>query len=88
MKIVALLALVAALAGCGVEPEATEQTSNPAVSVEKLFEKDGYTVHRFRDGSHWVYYVTPVGQAYTEYSRSCGKNCTKTERVSAQTVAP
>ena len=88
MKRFLLLALLAVLSGCSADPEATEQTSNPDVSVGKLFEKDGYTVYRFSDAGRWVYYVVPAGQAHSSYSTSCGKSCTKTVRVSTQTVTP
>jgi hypothetical protein len=69
------------LAGCGEKKPAAEtsQTNNAAIQVDTLFKKDGCTVYRFEDGGRPRYFVRcDNGQTRTEWTESCGKNCTRT----------
>jgi hypothetical protein len=72
------------LAGCmEIKPAAeTSQTNNAAIQVDTLFTKDGCTVYRFEDGGRNRYFVRcDNGQTRTEWTESCGKNCTRTAEI-------
>lgn len=88
-RAVALSALLGALllTACDKDPVSTGPTNNPNVQVDLLFEKDGYSVYRFSDSGHNIYYVTPVGQVHTAWTQSCGKNCNREKRADSYTGA-
>jgi hypothetical protein len=68
------------LAGCMESKPAAEtsQTNNAAIQVDTLFTKDGCTVYRFEDAGRSRYFVRcESGQTRTEWTESCGKNCTR-----------
>lgn len=71
---------------CAKDPVDTVQTNNQGVSVDILFEKDGYRVHRFKDAGHYIYYVVPNGQVHTAYTEGCGKGCTREQRSDSYTL--
>lgn len=85
--VLAVLSLV--LAGCRAEAApggGDRPTSNPAVSVDVLFEVDGYRVYRFSDGGERHYFVTPQGTVASQHTEHCGKGCTRTEVESIETL--
>ena len=69
--------LLLALAGCGERPVERTSTNNAAIQVDTLFTKDGCTVYRFEDAGRYRYFVRcDSGHTRTEWTESCGKNCT------------
>lgn len=74
-----LLFLVLIIVGCEskkVTPvEVTGAKDN--FEVVKLFTHDGCTVYRFYD-SRYRYFTNCSGKTMTEYTETCGKNCTST----------
>jgi hypothetical protein len=71
-----LLMTLLALAGCTRGAESTVNASNVNFDVEKLFDVDGCTVYRFRDG-YYRYFTRCGCTVNTEWRESCGKNCTR-----------
>lgn len=72
--IVAALGLT--LAGCGREAIETTKTDNQAISVDRLFTKDGCTVYRFSDAGRYRYFARCAGTAsMATWDESCGKDC-------------
>ena len=58
------------------------ESSNAAVSVSLLTSSDGCDVYRFVDGGSINYFVRCTsGDASTAWSKSCGKNCVKSESI-------
>ena len=81
-----MLCVALILASCG--KAGTPVETDGAVDdfkVERLFEKDGVTVYRFRDHGHF-HYFTSAGEAIGVRRQSCGKNCTRhvEENIRAQ----
>lgn len=73
------------LLSCDHDPVSSGPTTNPNITVEVLFVKDGCTMHRFEDGGRSRYYVTcKDGNLATLTTESCGKSCTT--EVEVQTV--
>lgn len=67
------LLLIALLAsGCSKITQGVEHSSNPSISVELLFVKDGVRVYRFNDGYRHVYYTDSRG--VVEWDTSRGKS--------------
>lgn len=82
--ILAVLALAAALAGCGQRTQQPESSAaaGTGYKVDKLFTHDGCTVYRFWDWSNTRYFVRcDTGQAETMTSQSCGKGCTSSTQI-------
>ena len=80
------LVLFACLAtvGCASKVEPKEKYKAGEAEVEVLFtDKNGYTVHRFKDEGRSVYYVTGPGPAKTKFDHAEGKT---TVPVFVQTV--
>jgi len=75
MKLFATLAFLCLfLTGCDKQAEKSITTSNSAVKAEVLFtDENGFTVHRFYDGGHNRYYVTPSGETMTTNRVQNGK---------------
>ena len=76
------LAAIAAtvIAGCGADAVSTEPTDNTQIKVDRLFDHDGCTVYRFRDGETRYFVKCRDGSARTEWSEryQCGKSvCTR-----------
>lgn len=67
------IALLLALAGCGMQPESQVKAGDGTVS--RLFEVDGCRVYRFVDVGTYRYFTNCSGS--TEWKESCGKNCTR-----------
>ncbi len=81
MKKLSIVALITALSACSNDPVETKFTSNPQIRDEILMvTEDGYTIHRFKDSGHNVYFVTPSGSTHEVYNQSCGKGCTTKRR--------
>lgn len=77
MRVTAIIVTAIALAGCGERPVERTSTNNAAIKVDTLFTKDGCTVYRFEDAGRYRYFVRcDTGQSRTEWTESCGKNCT------------
>ena len=53
------------LNGCVKKNQGSVATSNPEVSLEKLFEYDGCVMYRFLDNGHYVYWTDTRGR--TDY---------------------
>jgi len=88
LKTFLVLLFVLFFGGCIEQAKSvrTEQTNNPELKSDLLFEKDGYKIYRFNDGGRNVYYVVPNGQAQTVYNESCGKNCFSEVRIESTTA--
>jgi len=78
--------LLLVLCSCSRDPIATERTNNSQIQDEILFQKDGYTVHRFFDNGRAIYWVVPSGQTYSEWTEYCGKNCITIHRQFVTTL--
>jgi hypothetical protein len=52
-------------------------TENPQVQVEKLFEVDGCTIYRFRDGPAPRYFTrcSAAAPSSVAWDENCGKGC-------------
>ena len=74
MKHLALIALVALLAGCSKQAETSTAVGAEFV-VDKLFTHEGCTVYRFNDGGNNRYYTNCQGS--TNWTENCGKGCTR-----------
>lgn len=72
MKRILILAVL--LAGCGKDPETTQQV-NAQFKVDTLFTKDGCTVYRFHDYGDARYFTNCRGAV--AWREGCGKNCTR-----------
>lgn len=68
MKRFALLLLVAA--GCAKEPVSKEETSNPEVGVDILFDYDGCRMYRFHDAGEYRYFARCGQQVTVAWSDS------------------
>lgn len=77
MKHLALIALVALLAGCSKQAETSTAVGAEFV-VDKLFTHEGCTVYRFYDGGNARYYTNCGSTAWT---RQCGKGCVYQEGI-------
>jgi hypothetical protein len=75
----AICLVLAALAGCGKDPETTQKV-NAQFTVDTLFTKDGCTVYRFFDYGAERYFTNCRGTV--EWKQGCGKNCTRDVVVS------
>jgi hypothetical protein len=69
--------------GCYAPALETKATTNPAMTIERLFAHDGCQVYRFYDnGTH--YFVKCAGasaSAQTESEVPCGKGCMRPESI-------
>ncbi len=58
------------------QPLSRYQTDNKEIVVDTLFNHDGCTVYRFRDGGSTPRYLAKCATAATvSWDESCGKNC-------------
>lgn len=76
MKIVLLFVLCLVFSGCYRSSEESVKSSNPEVTVEKLFEHDGCTIYRFYDGG--IRYFANCGSRIAIFWSEvvpCGKGC-------------
>ncbi len=77
------------IAGCVPPKNATVLEDRPTENgwdVQRCFERDGYTVYRFREGyGDWRYYVIPQGEMIDHISKS-DDDGTKTIPQSTRTV--
>ena len=62
------------LAACAKPPLASEQSNNPNIVVELLFEHDGIKIYRFYDNSRPIYYTDARGATQWDETHSSGKN--------------
>jgi hypothetical protein len=64
---------------CSKPAEESHSTTNSKIPVEKLFEYDGCTVYRFRDGDLQYFVKCKNGEHSTNsvHTENCGKNCTR-----------
>lgn len=76
MKINLLVVVAAclALSGCYKAAEQVSPAGN-GIALEKLFDHDGCTMYRFKDGMHMVYWSDCRGG--TQYTTSDGKGNTR-----------
>lgn len=91
MRMVFLAGALAVLSGCAVTPAlTTSPTNNTAVTVEKLFDHEGCSVYRFRDGGVPRYFAKcqSTATASTAWDESCGKNCVRAQGVTTTMVPP
>jgi uncharacterized lipoprotein NlpE involved in copper resistance len=80
MKLALILVALVTLVGCEKSAQTVEKVGE--YNVEKLFTHEGCTTYRFYDG-RTVYYTNCVNSnTSTQYSESCGKNCTRDVDVS------
>ena len=88
LKLVLAITLALMVAwGCAETPVETSNSSNAHVNVDLLFEHDGARVYRFYDAGHYVYYVTPVGQAMRPAEvRSTGKGVVRIPAIQSTTI--
>lgn len=80
MKILIAMVLVVLLVACGrAEPVATDDTTNPKVTVDLLFEHDGCKVYRFKDSGNYRYFVNCPDRTtmMSGHNVVCGKNCVR-----------
>ncbi|QNJ57392.1 DUF4884 domain-containing protein [Pseudomonas phage Dolphis] len=78
IRLAAIAAAALLLAGCQKQAESTTQVGHE-FKVDTLFTVDGCTVYRFVDGVRPRYFTNCRGS--TEWSESCGKNCTHDDGV-------
>ncbi len=66
--ILPLIFIALIFSGCSRTPDvvAVQDTNNPGIKVELLFEKDGIKVYRFYDGYRLVYYTDARGNTAWE----------------------
>lgn len=79
--VVLLLAII--LSSCTQEVESTEHRSN-GVTVYRITTIEGcgvYEIHRGAISTTVYTTICSSGQSSTQWSHSCGKNCTRTEQV-------
>ena len=72
------MVLVCLFTGCALaKPLSTQPTNNEEITIEKLFDHDGCTVYRWRDGNLPRYYAKCSGATTvtTAWDGSCGKSC-------------
>ena len=81
----ALLILLVLCSACYSDPLSKEKTNNAQIEDAVLFQKDGYTIHRFIDNGRAVYWIVPAGQVYSTWTEYCGKGCTMTLSQQATT---
>jgi hypothetical protein len=85
-KKVAILLAALALVGCAKDPEQRLQTNNSEFELAKLFTHEGCSVYRFSDAGHYRYWADCRGRISSDYTESCGKNCTRTEHHELESV--
>ena len=72
------------LVACTEPAESTVASSNGNIPVEKLFNVDGCTVYRFKDGGYNRYFSScKSGRSEVTYHQNCGKNCSRPETISS-----
>ena len=76
------VALASFVCGCSETAVETRKTSNPAISVDLLFEHQGVKIYRFHDGDRTLYYADARGKTAWEVSK--GKH--GTDRYQVETV--
>lgn len=70
-----ILAAAIVITGCDQRKQAETSTkAGTEFVVDKLFTVDNCTVYRFLDGGRLRYFTNCKGT--TEWTESCGKNCT------------
>ncbi len=84
-KIILLFSISIFLFSCEKEQQAVEQTSNAAVNVDLLFEKDGCKVYRFYDNGYAIYFTDCRGRVEYKYTTSTGKS-SQTHHIQNETV--
>lgn len=82
------LMIVAAilLAGCGPEEAEEKKQVNKNFVVERLFTHEGCTVYRFYDNDLSRYFSDCRGKVSSEWTESCGKNCSRLVESEVETV--
>ena len=74
MKKVLIACLLLTFTSCvkeGVQVEIVNSVSD--YRVEKLFEVDGVSVYRFKDGKRYVYFTNRKGEVYRRKMKRNGK---------------
>lgn len=71
------IVLLAVVMACEKPAVRTQQTNNPDMDLELLFENEGCKVWRFDDNNRSHYYTDFRGETITTKTESCGKNCVK-----------
>lgn len=86
MKLLIITIVMLLLSACHDPAPAIKRTksSNPGISIDFLFEKDGYKMYRFMDDGREVYFTVPSVPITEIHSENCGKGCIKS--VETQTV--
>lgn len=82
------LAIVLLLFGCAKEPVSRASSSNSEINVDRLFDYDGCTMYRFKDGGERHYYARCDDRVSTisQHTESCGKNCEETVQENIDTL--
>lgn len=80
--IIALASLLA-LAGCGAEPIAREQSGNPDVRVDLIAEFDGCRLFRVYDYSNRVYVADCKRNTTAQWQESAGKTTVTRQSLTA-----
>lgn len=62
------------LSSCNKAAQETTPTTNSAIKVDLLFEKDGCKIYRFNDAGHNVYWSDCRGKVESVYNESSGKS--------------
>lgn len=79
-----ILAIVATvlMVGCANSKPNSMDKAKANETAGALFTVDGVTVYRFSDGGRYHYFAVRTGRAdtvaFSTWSESCGKNCTRT----------
>lgn len=81
-RLVMLILIVLVVSGCDMQAE-TSTHAGIGARVDKLFTVDGCTVYRFEDAGMNRYFTNCHGS--TEWTESCGKNCTTDQGVAGGT---
>lgn len=76
-KIILLVTISIFLFSCEKEKQSEEKTTNSAINVDLLFEKDGCKIYRFYDNGQAVYFTDCRGRVEYEYTTSNGKSSQK-----------
>ena len=91
MKRIVILLFVLFATGCEKTAQEVHQSSNPQVKVDLLFEHEGVRVYRFEDDYRLHYYAVPSSgvrvSSFSEWTESCGKNCTRVVTDEIPTLA-
>ena len=73
------------LFGCEKQAEKIEASTNPQITIDTLFNKDGCTVYRFYDSGYGHYFARCGADSSIDSRIHCGKSCVKHETIRTTT---